>query len=169
MSTNLSKIKPYIPYLVAGCALWYIVSRENEDMWIDPKNKAKKGDGYSKNYMYGEGSKKDDVESLLDKIEWLTHFESRTVKWRRFMLTALIITGLISLFIIKRPLSGTEILSFVFIIYIVLFTLSNFYIFHYERYPEVHIRDNVMSIRDRLNLKKKLREFTGLCAHKDCE
>lgn len=154
--------KIIVMYVLLGLIIYRILKEEIHDLWCVKTNNKQlyKGDGYSKHYKYGRNEKSDDAETLLDKIEWLTHFKSRTVLWRRYIIMSIAITFLMIYFTIKKRLSVDEFLISVFIIYLTLFSFSNFYYYHYERYPEMHMRDNITELRNKLNLKKNVKEYS---------
>lgn len=158
MNINL---KQGLFYGTIGAIAYKIFKEEVHDIWCIKKKEGFifKGDGCSKHYRYGQNDPTDNPETLLDKIEWLTHFNSRTVRWRRYILMSIIITVLLIFFIFKKYLNIHEFLITVFIIYLILYSFSNFYTYHYERYPEMHTRDNITEIRNKLNLKKRMKEY----------
>jgi len=159
----------YIFYGLAGLAIYKILNEEKKDLWcVKTKNGYElKGDGWSKLYKSGEYEEKDTVSKLLDKCEWLSLFNERTVKWRRFLITAVIICIAVSVFIFEQELSINKYLIMILLIYIILFSLSNYYRFHFERYPEIYSRDNITQIRNKLKLKKTMKELSNTLDNKN--
>jgi hypothetical protein len=157
-------ILKYSGYGFLAFVTWKLMKREKEDMWYIKVNgkSVYKGDGHSKNYVHGKCTEGDSVDKIIDKIEWLSHCDTRTVKWRRFMLMSIVILTVLLFFVVKRYLSAQELLLSVFLIYFVLYSFYSFYNYHYSRYPEYLTRENICLLRCKLGLNKKMSELFGI-------
>lgn len=111
------------------------------------------GDNKGKYYVDGQGNKSDSVSTLLSKIEINADTDENTVKWRRSLLLAFICTLLIFIVVLAKLPTGTELITTLLIIYIIVYFSFSFYQYHYYRYPTFNIHKNVNLLRQKLNLE----------------
>lgn len=115
--------------------------------------KDKCGDNKGKYYEKGQPKNSDNINELLNKIKISTNCEASTVKWRRSLLLAMIISLLISLIILQRFPSGKEMFLMVFITFIIIYFSFSYYEYHYNKYPMININKSVNYIRNKLRLE----------------
>lgn len=111
------------------------------------------GDNKGKYYEKGQPKNTDNVNELLNKIKISTKCETTTVKWRRTLLLAVVITFLISLLILQRLPSGKEMFLMVFLTFMVIYFSFIYYEYHYNKYPMINIDKSVNYIRTKLKLE----------------
>ncbi len=111
------------------------------------------GDGKGKYYVDGIGNENDKVEKLLEKIEWLSDFDTKTTKWRRAYMLAFLIALLSLMISLKTFPSGEQLIVSIIIAFIVIYISFSYYNYHYERYPVYYTKKNIEHIRKKLKMK----------------
>jgi hypothetical protein len=137
-----------------------VFPREKVDLFCPDGCNSWKGNlcGDKKSKFYTPGNldrKKDDINSSLDKIIFLSEIETRTVKWRRCLLLGSLITLIIFAMIEKLP-SWKEATMGVFLSMIVLYASFSYYWYHYYSHSVQSIKDHVKHIRDFRDMEKKV-------------
>lgn len=117
------------------------------------KNKTS-GDGHGRYYLYGRGNDKDDIPKLLDRIQWTADYEKRTVKWRRCLILAIII----SCVCLCVPCDTNHVKSFAFkllIIMVFIYFSFSYYYYHHDKFPAMYIKENIDRIKSILKLNNE--------------
>ena len=132
--------------IVVIIILWFALTNQRS------KLKNGKNDGEGSVFDKGRGSSKEDIETLLNRIDWSTYLYKRIGWHERFIIPTLIAVGIIILVVYKRLPSPVVIILLLIIIYISFLTFSAFFYFHGDMYNDFYIKNNVDMIRDKLKL-----------------
>lgn len=129
-----------------------IKSRETKGSGIPGR---KYGDGNGESYYYGRGSKDDNVEDLLNRIDWSTYLNRRVTRWARiFMIVTIIVFMVIVLVMRKFPHPAMFIFLFL-VVFIPIYATSQCDYIHGDVYNDYYIKHNVDLIREKLNFKAR--------------
>ena len=118
----------------------------------DGKNKgnAEVTGGNSHVYVRGAPEDKDTPESSLGKLLHLSSYRERTPSKGRIAMTSLICGGVLLPFVFlggSSKLSTTaRTVAAIIILYLVLTGFEGYYAFHYHRFPEHYMRENISSL-----------------------
>ena len=114
-------------------------------------------DGNGVSQWKGRGHRKDDVEVLLQRIDWLAkHGDDKNNYTIAYILAYLTTIGV---FLVLYGYSGFyptcwELLVVALTSYLIIFSIDNLLNFHTHRYPYYYIRNNVGIIQDKMNYFK---------------
>lgn len=145
-------------YILLALLLTFAISEEKRDLFCPDgctswdSNLCKDGNG--KYYNDGKITNTDSVTDTLEKIAYLTDTDDRTVKWRRSIIISIIIVIAISIMILNRVPTGSELFLYTGIIFIGIYSSFSFYEFHYYKYPKQYVKDAVQSVRMRVSESK---------------
>jgi hypothetical protein len=108
---------------------------------------------YDDAFTFHKASEKDSIVSSLTKLENCLIYDSRTIKWRRILLsTILVIVLLFGLFHQRIP-NAKEILIYFFFIYIVFYMNWENYSQRTVSKANLYGRENISNIRRKLSEK----------------
>ncbi len=149
---NLSDIVVYVILIIF---LVFAIKSEKLDLFC-PKDKKKYdceacGDGKGKYYIDGKYEEDDDVDKILLKIEWLSEYNEKTVKWRRVYILSFFSVVLYSL-LTGTLSSGKKALLLFLSMFIIFYSSFSYYYFHFEKFPEHYIKNNIYHLRKKLEL-----------------
>ena len=146
----------------------YALIMEGSDIWTNPDSK-EVGDGHSRSYIYGKYSKGDGLNEMLDKLDYLSTYEERTIKWRRAFICSFISSLLIILLTFESFPKGKNYFIMIFISFIIFLESFYLYDYHYNRYPVNFTKQILNKLKSKLKTKRenKLDVLTGIKV-KDC-
>ena len=141
--------------LIIAAAIFVVAILDNRTTSYCPYSGGECYDGNGKYLYKGRGYKKESVEELLSRIDWL----AKNSKNKLVFTSSYIIAFPISLAILivlygynGYCLSAIEYIMILMIVFIVVFSTANLFDFHNERYSAYYIRKNVEYIADKLNV-----------------
>lgn len=107
----------------------------------------------TENVMKTYGTSKDDIKTLLDRIEWGNHYQGRLDLKVRYGLYAIIIGYLMNI-IYQSKFNSIYMLQSIMIIWMTLIGLNSFFSHHSDKFVNSHIDENLNWIRQKLQLKR---------------
>ena len=99
----------------------------------------------------GNRGKKDNVKILLSRIKWVNKYKSRINYYLRYIIYSIVISSLVC--IIIQTFSLLIFIQLLFIIWLTLYSLHNYFYHHSDKYAHYYIDDNVSTIQKILNFK----------------
>ena len=114
-------------------------------------------DGNGRYQYKGRGYKKESVEVLLSRIDWLAKNSTNTTLYSTAYIIAFPITLAVIVILFAFTsyiISPWEIVLILFSSFIISFSILNLFYFHTDRYPNYYIRKNIDYIRRQLSLEK---------------
>jgi hypothetical protein len=111
------------------------------------------GDGKGKNLYYGINEEDDDINTCLDKAEWLAHIPHRVVLWRRALAIAIIVPILVILMTrnrLPRPREYTVTIPAVFVL---VYFYSHFFYSHHDCHGCAYTTKNINRVKEMLGLR----------------
>ena len=109
-------------------------------------------EGNGKPYYKGRGADGDAIETLLDRIDWISRKERRITWWTRLMFPTIFASIVIVLVAFRKvPKPAEFVLMFITIFLFALLFHSFFYI-HGDYYPDAYLRMNTGIVRQKLGL-----------------
>jgi hypothetical protein len=117
--------------------------------------KGKIADGNGPVYARGRGNDNDTVDDLLNRIEWSTYLEKRSVSAYRFVGVTVISTALIAVLAMRKlPKIGT-ILIMGAAIFVPIFSAHQLYYVHGDAYNDYYMKDNVKRLREKIGMQSR--------------
>ena len=108
-----------------------------------------KEDGDGAALYTGRGSDYDDTETLINRIEWSTYYESKISRWYRMIIITIIIVALISLLALRKLPKPSTIITLVVLVFIPMYSCNNFYYTHGDVYNDYYTAENIRRLRKR--------------------
>jgi len=115
-------------------------------------------DGNGKYQYKGRGHQREDVEILLNRIDWLAkHSEDNPLYTSSYIIAYALSLAVVFLFYAFSTycVSPWEYLLVILSAFIITFSISNLFNFHTDRYPTYYVRQNIQYILNQLDLNKK--------------
>lgn len=117
----------------------------------------------------GYPTKDDNINIILDRLEWSNHYPGRIVYLYRYLLYSVIISFISSIIIFNKLPSGQLFMQMTLGIFVILFMLQSFFSHHADKFSSFCIDENLKLIRKHLNkkrgnfnkLSKTTTKFTG--------
>lgn len=114
-------------------------------------------DGNGTKQWKGRGWYTDNVETLLQRIDWLAKNGQKETSYVMSYVLAYLVS--IAIMLVLYGYNGyipcwSELVVIVLVAYLVLFSVDNLFNFHTDRYPYYYIRENTNLIQDQLGYYK---------------
>lgn len=155
-------LKPYMGiYILLFLAVKYLFTTDNKDLTRPFGGDKYKNDKYAKNILnegvttyWGKPSINDDIQKMLDKVEWLGESYQREVTWRRSMISAILVSLIIILTLGKKKYIQNVrwIFMFILVLFISNYFQGQFYNYHINDRRRNFIKKNIVKIKKRLGL-----------------
>lgn len=152
MSTFRGDALVYI--IIAAIVVYAYYQQYNERNGPPPGSDYQK-EGNGAPYYKGRGSEGDSVETLLNRIDWISRTERRLTIWTRMVFPAILATVVISLLVFKvkgKFPSSTDFVIMLVTVYLSSTLFHSFFYVHGDYYPAAYLRTNTILIRSKLNL-----------------
>lgn len=117
-----------------------------------------KEDGDGPALLQGRGSEKEDTETLLNRLEWSTYYESRINRWYRMVVITIIIVVLIMVLGMRKLAKPSTIIVLILAVFIPMLATHHFYYAHGDIYNDYYMWKNLQIIRKRLYGNAKYEE-----------
>lgn len=98
-------------------------------------------------YSAGKAREEDSISSSLRKIRYCATYDLRTIKWRRSLISAVIVTFLLFLLVWMRLPSPSELLTHIILTIAVFSTVWRNFSTRTSRDAAVHVDSNVAHIK----------------------
>lgn len=113
-------------------------------------------EGNGEIYYRGRGSDTDDIEVLLDRIDWLANTESRITWWTRMMFPTLFITLAVVTLVFRRLPKPFELVLLIILIFMFSLLFHSYFYTHGDYYVDAYLESNTALIRDKLNIQQPI-------------
>ena len=105
---------------------------------------------HSHSYDFGKPNEKDSIPRILQKIDTCAKHEIVAVRWRRILISALVITYSVFMLVHRRKPQSRELLLFMVIIFMVLFINSSSFV-NRSCYPAYrYAQQNIENLKNKL-------------------
>lgn len=102
------------------------------------------------------GSRKENMDTLLNRIDWANSYKSRISYMLRYLFCAILVTFII-LFVYENKFpNGFKLLQCVFVSWIVIFAFYQYTQHHSDKYAHYAIDRNVDILRKQYKIKKSI-------------
>lgn len=155
----------YLTFVIIIVLLFFAVSKEKQDLYCNSESKKCHG-GNGKYYYYGRHKDTDRISESLDKLEFLSHCDQNTPKWRRCFISSFAVIILLCMMYFKSFPSAQELMIMFSCIFIVQYAFFSYYQYHYYQYPATYTRDIVHALRTKLK-KKRGEKLTAVLSYDD--
>lgn len=111
-------------------------------------------EGNGKPYYKGRGADGDSLETLLERIDWISRKERRITWWTRLMFPTIFASIVVVLLAYRKIPKPAEFVIMLVTIFIFTLLFHSFFYIHGDYYPDAYLRMNTNLIRDKLGLPK---------------
>lgn len=143
-----------LTYIILIYIFIFAVNSEKLDLYCPKDIKKydcnKCGNAKGKYYIDGKYQKDDDNDIILSKIQFLSEMKN-IVKWRRVYILSFV-SVFLSCLLNGYLYSGRRFLIMIMTIFIIFYGSLSYYYFHFERFPEFYIKENIHNLRTNLNI-----------------
>ena len=151
---NYPRLVTIFVYIVAFLVIIYALKMENLDLNCPSVQKGRRvcGPGQGMAYVNGKPKETDNIVTLLNKIEHSGKYENNSVKWRRALIFAVIMTLIIFGFLHGGLPTGQEFLIVTLILYIGIYFIFLYYERKLAHPANKQIHQAVTLIKDKLDI-----------------
>lgn len=137
-------------YLGLFIALLFAYKAENQDLYCPHPGADVCTYGNGAAYAQGIPNENDTLSELLAKLKIASRYDKNSVTWRRCLIFSIIAGLIVSFLILRRLPTGSELLSAVFTIYLLLYLMYEFYKRELSLPAVTHVDNIVHIINDKL-------------------
>jgi hypothetical protein len=114
----------------------------------------------------GRGSPSDDVETIIDRLEWANSVNSRTAFHWRILIVSIVCSTIALMVFNKQSPSPLILLQIILILFTLLYSAHKYYERHHEIFARVYTQDNLIRLRERIGGKNSRQRTPPIVADK---